>query len=176
LVRLVVLGGKDSAPVAQALAESWDVAVIGDRPAHVRDLEAAVERVVSVSTEPNRTTVVTAAGEVDADDWAAQEPRPRLLGVRMAGRPALNPDAAELIARADAAIIGPDDADLVIDPILKVLGQSGVALPHPVIAVGHGHHRFEGFADHHVDALPGSPAAIVEAIDQLLQASEVPHG
>jgi hypothetical protein len=174
-VQLVVLGGSGSAAVAATLATAWDVTVISDRPAHVGALAAVVDRVVPVTTEPNRTTVVTPDGQLDADEWVAQGRPGRLLAVRIAGRPAVNDEATSALAAAGATVIGPDDPDLVIDPILKVLGQGGIALARPVIAIGHGHHRFENFADHHVEVTPATAAGLITAVNELLQGREVHH-
>ena len=108
--------------------------------------------VVPVTDDPNPTTVILAGeGEVAADEWVARGRPGRRLAVRLAGRPTLNPDLQPAIAGADGTVIGPDDADLVVDAVLKVLAQGGLALPAPIIAAGHDHHRFEGFAHHHLD-------------------------
>jgi hypothetical protein len=161
--------------VASALATDWDVTVIGDRPRHIAALREAGVRVVPLTEDENRTTVVLTGAEIDADDWIAQGRPGRLLAVRMAGKPAVSTAAAEAIGGATASLIGPDDADLVIDPILKVLGQGGITLPRPLIALGHHHHRFERFADRHIETLPATPEALLATVAKCLQHEEAHH-
>jgi hypothetical protein len=173
---VVLAGGSQSAPLAEALIEAgFDVLAVantgddsgGRRP----DVEALGEvdgvTVVPVTDDPNPTTVVVAGrGELPAAAWVRDGRPGRLLAVRMAGNPRPYPTLVDAFTPAVATILGPDDADLVIDPILKVLAQSGVQLPAPVIAAGHHHHRFEGFAHHHVD---GDASSV---LDRLCSRSE----
>lgn len=133
---------------------------------------------MAVTDDPNPTTVVVAGlGELAADAWVADGRPGRLLAVRLAGRARARPDTVNAILQAGATVLGPDDADLVIDPVLKVLAVSKVRLPRPVIAVGHGHHRFEGTADVmvEVDADPTAQALAVRDALQTVMASHDTH-
>ncbi len=169
---VVLLGGRGSVDLAHQLTNvgvtvtvvantSWDT---GLRRPDLDAMLAAGLSAVPVTDEPNPTTVVVAgSGEQTAELWVSRGRPGRLLAVRLAGQARAHPLAIDVISRAIATVLGPDDADLVIDPILKVLAQSNVHLPRPILAVGHGHHRFRGTADEMIEIVEDS-AVQAEAI------------
>lgn len=160
--RVVLVGGRASVELTNSLVRAGlAVTAIantgqdreGSRP-DVEALEGAAHgtTVIPVTDDPNPTTViVSGTGELPAADWVELGRPGKLLAVRMAGTPSLHPMLAASIEGAAGTFLGPDDPDLVIDPVLKVLAQSGQRLPAPVVSVGHDHHRFEGFATLHID-------------------------
>jgi LPPG:FO 2-phospho-L-lactate transferase len=97
-------------------------------------------RVLPMSDSPVRTSVITAAGRRDLQEYLILDGgQPAVLGVELRGIEAAAPsrEVLDALRAAEAIVIGPSNPVISIGPILAVPGmrEAIAASPAPVIAV-----------------------------------------